>query len=1748
MRRALFSFLPGLICAFVVLTNLVSADVVRADFCPGGPINTAPPVTTANTHVVGDVLTVITPGNWMDNPATGCGPINPATRTYQWVRNGVVIPGATGTSYTVTADDVGIVNPGIQVVERLCDVFAFCSTKLSVTYARIPVPPSPKLVSPRSGELFRDALPANFILTVSNPNGCNVIFRIGSEPTLGVTATDHPGDNATTYTYLAPSSSGAVVYFWSARFTGGAVGSACNSGYAPASSFTDEHEPLGVYADEPFLSAAGVSVNEATGNLVASAPAPSYTSISGSLAAAVTYNSHDPASTDNQPLGAGWSVGIGDSGASVPLRLVNHDPTYDAIEVVYAGGGSRWFAHIVNPSDGTDRYEAPAGETARLVRDVGTGTPPNLTYTFTLSDDDGSIVTFVESDQLKTYRPETAVLPVSKGSNARLTYTFYGGNASTLPLISSISDPASPGRALTFRWAAQGAYTGLCNTASADPVRLCITGPDPNVAYRYLSKSSWTSTPPHLYRVTRLDSSTGTPKERVLIEYGYDAFPATGAGLLQSIRSANDVNSPNDPNAPRSSAFAWNAAHGVAISYDAMSPARVTQVSETPITTDSGTQTQTWSLGYSCGALTVDGPSNTHTQPSLIDRPASGTTAFGCATVRGPNQQPSGAQESVQFDRLYHPLEQIDELGRKALMQYDERNLLLWTEDGYGYPTDNTYDPATHVLATTVAPGPDPANVQVNRPTTRYAYDEAVRDPDGAGAALATSLYGLQAAFFPNATLSGVPSEQRTEAKSGAALLDATWDSSHLFGPSSAILPGGIYSVRWRGYLQIDTAGDYGFHIRGDGNVRLWIDKTLAIDSWDSTPPNDVNRELPKPDDAHALAEVYPLTQAPVQGLTVGRHSITLEYAHTGSTGQTHLLWTTPTQPNLSPIPLDHATPAWLNQTSTTTPQGLVSSSHYDEPWRGLADYTTTVSKDTSAGPAIDHITTMHYDDYGRVTSKTLPNGNVPTGIPGVACTIDSSTGALSGSNCNAPAFTTTYTYWAPGDLLANPGPTPPSGCSAPGGSLADSTGQLRRVQQNAAGTPAPAATKTWYDASGRPVLEERGAGVWCMQYNDEGRLSVQYAPGEVTVGSTSAPQRRTFTYDPAGALRTVTGGDSKQATASTLTFDYDEAGRLRKATNALTEQSQYGYDADSNITTRRVYTGGFPVGTNYTTTYLYDAADQLTQQTDPAARIYKFGYDSRGQLVWTWYPNTTLSWNRVNPTGWTLNTYSRPCPAPTGTCGGLATAPVTPSSNPPGTATADFADWTYTRDQDGSITGETRTGTGLTSTSNAYTYDAAGRLITATTSGGASASRTWGYDLDSNRISDTLGATTTTYTYTPPNPADTAGWPDALFSTTTGATKTCYVYDTDGRQISKRTYSGTGACTSTASRFATWDGRDRINGFSATSASGPFSGPQKYDPLDRTQRRLGVAAANDRWYLYAGMEGAPTFEKSVSSGAVTRTHIPGPAGDLAEYAGVPTTASTVTYHYYNAHGDLAASATQAGARVNTYANEPFGKPTQYQTGAGKDETPASDTALERYTGRWDKRYDTSWNIIEMGARPYDPIVGKFLSVDPVDGGSANNYDYAYQDPVNGQDLSGQGAFPMGGCPVACQPMNIPITRDDIMTALLITQIALTLVDGGGLGVGGSMSREAVAARAGVPVPPRGPGTEPVEARATPRFHTRAMRDEISNRQGGRCAGCGKKGPMQYHHNTRHSDGGGTSAAEGTGLCYACHKSLHGRG
>ena len=48
--------------------------------------------------------------------------------------------------------------------------------------------------------------------------------------------------------------------------------------------------------------------------------------------------------------------------------------------------------------------------------------------------------------------------------------------------------------------------------------------------------------------------------------------------------------------------------------------------------------------------------------------------------------------------------------------------------------------------------------------------------------------------------------------------------------------------------------------------------------------------------------------------------------------------------------------------------------------------------------------------------------------------------------------------------------------------------------------------------------------------------------------------------------------------------------------------------------------------------------------------------------------------------------------------------------------------------------------------------------------------------------------------------------------------------------------------------------------------------------------------------------------------------------------------------------------------------------------------------------------------VIEMGARIYNPAIGRFLQVDPILGGTSNDYTYV-DDPINWFDTSGLSGY-----------------------------------------------------------------------------------------------------------------------------------------
>jgi RHS repeat-associated protein len=123
------------------------------------------------------------------------------------------------------------------------------------------------------------------------------------------------------------------------------------------------------------------------------------------------------------------------------------------------------------------------------------------------------------------------------------------------------------------------------------------------------------------------------------------------------------------------------------------------------------------------------------------------------------------------------------------------------------------------------------------------------------------------------------------------------------------------------------------------------------------------------------------------------------------------------------------------------------------------------------------------------------------------------------------------------------------------------------------------------------------------------------------------------------------------------------------------------------------------------------------------------------------------------------------------------------------------------------------------------------------------------------------------------------------------------------------------------------------------------------------------------------------------------------------------TSAGAITFQIADMHGDVIATADddpEATELLSTQRFDEFGNPLQSGLLEGGD-------AEYGWLGAKSRRTQLPSGVIQMGKRSYVPAVGRFISTDPITGGSATAYDYANADPVNQFDLTGTAAS-LGHC------------------------------------------------------------------------------------------------------------------------------------
>jgi RHS repeat-associated protein len=428
--------------------------------------------------------------------------------------------------------------------------------------------------------------------------------------------------------------------------------------------------------------------------------------------------------------------------------------------------------------------------------------------------------------------------------------------------------------------------------------------------------------------------------------------------------------------------------------------------------------------------------------------------------------------------------------------------------------------------------------------------------------------------------------------------------------------------------------------------------------------------------------------------------------------------------------------------------------------------------------------------------------------------------------------------------------------------------------------------------------------------------------------------------------------------------YAYNEDGQLASVTTA------------AGTTTYSYYSGYFPPGSGAYRGLLESVVDPLlggegtTYRYDPAGRV-EFRDDDAADIRWTReYEAETgrLAAQIIEKD-------------PDGT-------PVTLASFDPA---YDYAGNVVSRVQSVATTdaNEHRSGEWT------YTYDLASRMTSAEgpdPSLPAGAPKEWDYAYDGmgNRVQMTVrdqGDPTpdVTYGYT----TDGQGWPTALDVSGGSANDITYTWDEAGNlQVIN---VGGSASTSNDWTF-TVDAIGRQTLAAHGTGGSPASVDYELDPFGRVATRTTMPGpvATDLAY-----EGTSEELAASTTGGNTTAFSSTPGGPLAQQVGTDGPSLFLT----DLHGDVVGTISPSGTAPLTRT---------YYSPWGEAYTSGSPAVL----GYQGDRTDPATTAVDMGARDYLPVLGRFTSRDPLFGNPAqpmslNQYGYTFGNPVSSSDPSG---------------------------------------------------------------------------------------------------------------------------------------------
>ena len=698
-------------------------------------------------------------------------------------------------------------------------------------------------------------------------------------------------------------------------------------------------------------------------------------------------------------------------------------------------------------------------------------------------------------------------------------------------------------------------------------------------------------------------------------------------------------------------------------------------------------------------------------------------------------------------------------------------------------------------------------------------------------------------------------------------------------------------------------------------------------------------------------------------------------------------------------------------------------------------------------------VTTYTLDSYGQVTNKTVSKTGISGNLEDTDYTYDVM-GTLTQESRQDGTTIATATSWS-----STAGATYCATSTATGQpqvcTYYDTTGrELRREETRFDNTTLKQDSQ--YDTAGRlsrkskPYKGNSANWIW-YTYDSYGRLTqkldyslakttniaYQGCTTETTADSITTSRTvnskgqviqvedpagtTTYAYRPDGQLSTITSTDNKTTTfgydsygrrtsvsdpsAGTYTFAYDSEGRLYTQTDADSRTETMTYNSYGDMATRQA--------DGMTTTYSYDGAGRPTSEVSTNGTASYFTYDAMNRL-YTQKENASSS-------VWLEKTYSY-------ANGNVSSVAYESDKGSLGTESYTYANghltgitfgqqsiWTLNAENDMGLTSQATSGL-----VRSMSYDLAGRITwqqaVKPNTGTTVASYSYTYNNNTGNLTsrkdNLVSGSYEQFTYDAMNRLAGYGNKTVTYAANgnilTKSDVGSYAYNTTGKPYAVSDLTLASGSPSPGSQTVCYNMFNRPSSISIDGLSLLYTYNANHERV--AMQIPGVGISVTRYYL------GGNYERDVTSGVINANEKLYLGGDYYSAPAVYIKDGNSGQIYYILRdnlGSITHVVNSSGTVEQKLSYDAWGRLRNPSTLATYS-SPSSEPIPFLGRGYCGHEHLFETGLINMNARLYDPLLGRFLSPDPYVqmpfySQNFNRYSYCLNNPLRYNDLSGEG-------------------------------------------------------------------------------------------------------------------------------------------